>query len=187
MSWGRIRSGYSATEELYGRSLYNLNQFAFLAMRFGKTAEAESLFQKIGDRWNFETWKSQKFFDYEKEYVLAPAELAALRQKAAANASTPEGSQYQQQVYRDIGMKIRPVLMQCSDPPQNGGPVRGDDLFFLIAADGTIHQMKGWPETRFNTCVLPTLLNSKITLPPSGEYWVQIPFAPSEGRAAMQN
>ncbi len=187
MSWQRIRSGYSATEELYGPSLYNLNQFAFLAMRLGKTAEAEPLFQEIGDHWNFETWKSQKFFDYEKEYVLAPAELASLRQKAAANASTTEGSQYQQQVYRDIGMKLRPIVMQCSDPPQNGGPVRGDDLFFLIAADGTIQQIKGWPETRFNTCIQPTLLNSKISPPPSGDYWVQIPFAPNEGKAAMEN
>lgn len=180
LSWDRIRSGYSAAEQLYGPSLYNLNQITLLAMRYGKTVEARDLFGKIGDRWNFETWKSQQFFDYEKEYVTPPAELTSLRLKTTANASTPTGSQYQQQVYRDIGMKIRPVVMQCSDPPQNGGPVRGDDLFFLVAADGTIQQIKGWPETRFNTCIQPALLNSKISPPPSGEYWVQIPFAPAE-------
>ena len=187
LSWDRIRSGYAALEELHGPSLYNLNQLAFLAMRYGKTSESAELFRKIGDNWSFETWKSQKFFEYEKEYVTAPAELATLRQKVAANAGTPEGRQYQQQVYRDVGMKLQPIVRQCSDPPLNGGPVRGDDLFFLVAADGTIKDIKGWPETRFNTCVLPTLLNSKISPPPSGAYWVQIPFAPNEGRAAMQN
>ena len=156
-------------------------------MRYGKFAEGKELLQKIGEHWNFETWKSQKFFDYEKEYVTAPAQLESLRQKTAANAGTPAGIQYQQQAYREIGMKLRPVVMQCSDPPPNGGPVRGDDLFFLVAADGTIKDIKGWPETRFNTCVSPTLLNSKISPPPSGDYWVQLPFAPTEGRAAMQN
>jgi hypothetical protein len=180
MSWERICEGYAALEETYGSSLYKLNQLTFLAMRYQQTVEAAELFKKIGDQWDRDTWKYHRFYDYMKEYATAPAEIVELRTKTGEAAKTTEGKQYQTTAYRDVGISLSQVLMGCTGP-FTVEPTSGNDLFIHVAGDGAVQEVKSWPETKFTACIRATLMKSKLSVPPSPSYWVQLQRPPSEG------
>jgi len=63
MSWGRVRQGFFALQQLYGVNNYQLNAFAFLALRAGDAQSAQLAFSQIGDDWNGMVWRSKARFD----------------------------------------------------------------------------------------------------------------------------
>jgi Domain of unknown function (DUF4034) len=63
MSWPRVQRGFAALEQLYGSTNYQRNVMAFLALRAGDEQSAQQAFQRIGNNWNQNVWKSKERFD----------------------------------------------------------------------------------------------------------------------------
>lgn len=69
-SWTRIRRGYAAIEQLYGINNYELNAFAFLALRAGDFQTAQQAFKQIGGKWDTDVWPSKAYFDAGRSFAL---------------------------------------------------------------------------------------------------------------------
>jgi hypothetical protein len=180
LPWERIREGYAALQELYGPSLYKMNQFAYLAIRYDKIAEAGQVFEQIGDRGDEYTWGSMKFFQFNRSWVVAPPEILDLRKKADANAETTEGHKYHDQIKNEVGYKFIPSIRRCMGAPSKE-PAEGWDLFFRIGVKGEIEEVKSWPKTAFTECVVPDFKGNFSAPPSASSYWVKISAEPFLG------
>lgn len=171
LSWEKIQLGYAALEELYGTSMIKLNQYACLAVLQNDMTLAQQLFARIGDDWDESTWKTKKYFDSCKVLAAAPSEIRTLRAATDTNMSTPEGGRYFQQISTEFKQKERWNFMECARPlGQNlGGSF---DLFLRFAPDGTLQEVKAWPQTKFSACVIPKI-SGNFTPPPRPQYWVK--------------
>ncbi|MGC2322010.1 MAG: hypothetical protein WA463_05215 [Terriglobales bacterium] len=171
LSWEKIQLGYAALEELYGSSMIKLNQYACLAVLQSDMTLAQQLFARIGDNWDEHTWRSRNYFESSRALTMAPAEIRTLRAATDSNMATPEGGQYFQQISAEFKQKQRWNFMDCARPMgQNlGGSF---DLFLKFAPDGTLQEVKAWPQTKFSACIIPKVSGS-FTPPPRPEYWVK--------------
>jgi len=171
LSWEKIQLGYAALEELYGTSMIKLNQYACLAVLENDMSLAQQLFTRIGDNWDQSAWKTKKYFESYKVLAAAPAEIRTLRAATDTNMSTPEGGQYFQQISTEFKQKQRWNFMDCAKPM--GQELGGNfDLFLKFAPDGTLQEIKAWPQTKFSACIIPKVSGS-FTPPPRPEYWVK--------------
>ncbi len=59
----RVQRGFAALDQLYGSTNRELNEAAFLALRAGDTAAAQTLFARIGNDWSAGVWGSKARFD----------------------------------------------------------------------------------------------------------------------------
>jgi len=172
MSWEKVKLGYAALEELYGSSIIKLNQYACLALHEGDMSLAQQLFARIGDNWDAPTWKTKSYFDSSKALAAAPEEIRTLRMVTDANGITPMGNEYFMQISVDFQRKERFNFMECARPL--GANLGGSfDLFLKFAADGTLEEVKVWPQTKFNACFVPKL-SGNFAPPPQPHYWVKI-------------
>ena len=57
---------FAALEELYGTTNYQLNAFAFMAVRQGDTETAQQMFTRIGDNWDADVWGTKDKFERSK-------------------------------------------------------------------------------------------------------------------------
>jgi hypothetical protein len=185
MSWDRIQEGYAALEELYGPSLYKMNQFAYLAIRYDQVMSASKMLERIGERGDEFTWGSITFFEYNRSWAVAPPEIVELRAKSSANVTTSEGQKYQTRIYNELGHYFIPAIRRCSGELKKG-PFMGSDLFLRMSNTGQIEEVRGWPKTPFVECVMPEFKGT-LSPPPvrapneSGPYWVNISQKPGLG------
>lgn len=170
-SWEKIQKGYAALEELYRTSLAKQNQYACLAAHYNDLKTARVLFQQIGDKWDERTWRLKSYFDSSRTTALAPPAIASALLAAYQNVATPEGKSYSKQFSTEFKRKHAITMRLCASPL---GDKLGPSFDFLmkLGADGTVVDVKSWPETQFSMCGLPKILNTKFTPPPKGEYWV---------------
>jgi hypothetical protein len=66
LSWPRVKQGFSALEQLYGSTNYELNALAFIAIHQKDTQFAQLLFARIGDNWAENVWGTKEKFDKSK-------------------------------------------------------------------------------------------------------------------------
>jgi hypothetical protein len=184
LSLERIERGYDAVEQMYGVSLINLNQLAYLTVYLGRPdiILADKTFQRIGTQWTKYSWDDEKRFQQTKNWArqMAPVMKEALEreQEAQANSKTPEGAQYQvsiEKAYKDM-------LRDCVH--SDGGEVnqwQGEfETLIRMGANGSVE------ESRFNdmgpvvACVYRRMHSSHedksplFPVPPKGSYWVKI-------------
>jgi hypothetical protein len=66
-SWPRIKQGFFDIEKQFPNSLWNLNHFCYFACLAGDRETARQLFERIGDKWDSETWKNEgRFLQWKK-------------------------------------------------------------------------------------------------------------------------
>jgi hypothetical protein len=184
LSLDRIERGYDVVEQMYGVSMLNLNQLAYLTVYLGRPdiILADKTFQRIGTEWSKYSWGDEKRFEQTKEWVqqMVPVakEVLAHEEEAQANSKTPEGTQYQvstEKVYKE-------VLRDCVN--SDGGSVNqweGEfETLIRVGANGSVE------ESRFNStgpvvaCVYRKMHASHedksplFPVPPKGSYWVRI-------------
>jgi hypothetical protein len=180
LSWPRIKRGFEASERLYGVSMLNLNQIAFLASRYGEldAVMADQALTRIGEQWHEETWKNKETFETTKKwaasYAPAAAQHQAMEEDAKANMQTPEGLHYKasfEKTYREF-------VQQCV---QAEGPTLGKfETLTKIGATGTVEDVKIYWNGPTAMCVyqkLHTLQQEKATPfppPPQAPYWVRL-------------
>jgi hypothetical protein len=66
LSWGRVKQGFAAQEQLYGVTNRQLNAMAFMAVRQGDRNFAQEIFSRIGDNWDEAVWHSKQKFNESK-------------------------------------------------------------------------------------------------------------------------
>lgn len=63
LSWARVQKGFTALSQLYGATNHQRNVMAYLAVRAGDTETAQQLFERIGNNWDENVWRSKALFD----------------------------------------------------------------------------------------------------------------------------
>jgi len=63
LSWPRVQKGFSALDQLWGSTNYQRNVMAYLALRAGDTETAQQMFERIGNDWDENVWKTKALFD----------------------------------------------------------------------------------------------------------------------------
>lgn len=76
-SWTRVKKGYAAGEEMYGRSYVKMNLFAHMAVTIGDRATATAVFKRMGGNFDPRVWGSEQRFRERKAwaYDIALSEL----------------------------------------------------------------------------------------------------------------
>jgi hypothetical protein len=198
LSLERVERGYGAVEQMYGVSMLNLNQLAFLTVHLGNKPDVlltDQTLQRIGTQWSKYSWGDERTFGQTKDWVrqVLPAmkEHAAREAEGETNAKTPEGAHYQasiEKAYRDI-------LRECVR--SDGGEVhqwRGEfETLILVGAAGTVEDVDTNCMGPVVQCLFTKMRSARQTkaplfpAPPKGSYWVRIDldwseFAPATAR-----
>ena len=184
LSLERIERGYSAVEQLYGVSMYNLNQLAFLTLHVGSSDVilADQTLKRIGTQWIKYSWGDEETFEQTKDWVrqVLPVmkENLARKAEAEANSKTPEGARYE----ADTEKTYRDLLRACVR--SDGDGVRKWDGEFetliRVAANGAVEDANTNSMGPVVRCVLTKMRSSHETksplfpVPPKGSYWVRI-------------
>ena len=69
LDWGRLQRGYQAQHEMFSNTNYDTNQLALLAWRFNDRDVARESFDRIGDRWAVNVWKSHARFNQVRRWA----------------------------------------------------------------------------------------------------------------------
>lgn len=68
-SWPKIRDAFRQIETRYPDSNWNLNRFCWFACMAGDKETARELFERIGDRWLPECWKSEQRWRHWRQWA----------------------------------------------------------------------------------------------------------------------
>ncbi len=180
LSWDRIERGFEASEKQYGVSMQNLNRIAFLASDYGESDPivAEKVFNRIGEQWDEETWRTKDDFANAKFRATNNAPILAKRRviEAAAegNMQTPEGRRYQ----TTLEEPYKSLVRQCVQP---GGADAGTFKTLINVGDkGTVQDIRIYWHSAASHCVyekLRAFQQEKATIfppPPQAPYWVRL-------------
>ncbi len=136
MSWQRMQKGFAALEKHYGPSLTNMNMLAYMAGRYDDAILAETLFARIGDQFDPNTWNKDGFEQTKRwAKAWAPGQKWRLAQEdeAEKNLRAPEGVAYK----KEFDQKFRVLVQQCTD---NVGPEkRKFEMLVTVGAPGTVY------------------------------------------------
>jgi hypothetical protein len=69
LDWQRIQRGFAALNQTYGTTNAHLNQFAFMAYKFGDRQVAQQQFSVIGNHWTQGVWRDRMFFDRARDWA----------------------------------------------------------------------------------------------------------------------
>ena len=191
LSLERVERGYGAVEQMYGVSMWNLNQFAFLSLHLHNKPDvliADQTFARIGTEWSKYSWGDEKTFERTKDWVQQV--LPAMKQHAAreaegeTNAKTPEGAHYQ----ASIEKAYKDMLRECVR--SDGGTVHEWDGEFetliLVGASGTVEDVDTNCMGPVVQCLFTKMRAARETrahlfpAPPKASYWVRIDLDWSE-------
>lgn len=191
LSLERVERGYGAVEQMFGVSMFNLNQLAFLTVHLGNKPDvllADQTLERIGTQWTKYSWGDERTFAQTKDWVrqvVQPAkQRLALEGEAEANAKTPEGARYQasmEKAYKDM-------LREClrSDSPGISQWEGQFELLIRMRANGSVEDIN-WTSTGPRIqCPFTKMRASYETkapmfpAPPKGSYWVRIDLDWSE-------
>lgn len=191
LSLERVERGYGAVEQMYGVSMWNLNQFAFLTLHLGNKPDvllADQTFTRIDTEWSKYSWGEEKIFDQTKDWVRQV--LPAMKQHAAreaegeTNSKTPEGAHYQ----ASIEKAYKDMLRECVR--SDGEAVHeweGEfETLILVGASGTVEDVDTNCMGPVVECVFTRMRAARETrarlfpAPPKASYWVRIDLDWSE-------
>jgi len=184
LSLDRIERGYDAVEQLYGVSMINLNQLAFLTLRVGKLdiVLADKTFQRIGREWSKYSWGDEKIFEQTKDWVQqtlpVAKEILAREEEALANSKTAEGGRYQVSMEAAYKGLIRDcVRSDGAGVPQWEGQF---ESLIRVGASGAVEDDKINSMGPVVNCLFRKMQSSReeksplFPVPPKGSYWVRI-------------
>ncbi len=178
MSWPRIKSGYAAVEELYGESLFNLNQLASLAGVVGDPIYANELFERVGENWDAATWHEKKAYDQVREWAKWSAETKAIEaalKNANDNSQTPEGRAFDKKIAQTFAANYGTTVSECLK--STGEPfLMPFDLAMQVGAKGTIEKAYVSVITSTSNCVEAKVQPGAFPVPPRPSYWVKVHF-----------
>jgi len=179
MSWSRIQKGASEVEKQYGVSLLNLNQLAYMALKFHDPILAEDTFKRLGDNWDKDTWGTESYYKRVQKWATtaAPQEAhnRAMKQVAEWNLQMPQGAQYK----AAFEEKLAPIMQQCVQKnPEN---LEKFDFLVMVGEDG--HGDPGFMThvTPIVECLRQTLAQPTMKpfpRPPRFSYWILLELDP---------
>ena len=184
LSWPRIKKGFAATENKYGKSLKALNQMASMAGSFNDAIAANDYFSRIGEQWDEEKWVEYKYFDRARQWAkqMTPYQqkLHEIEDIAEAHRQTQVGQQYK----AAVDAKMRELIKSCL------GLVTGEvdkfHWFVQVGKEGTIESISGPLTGPLGPCLGPKLKESYdkkeavFPPPPEPSYWVRFDFDPAD-------
>jgi hypothetical protein len=178
----RIRRGYTALEQRYGRSFTNMNVMAFMAVRSDDAIYANSLLQSIGEEWDKKIWGTREDFEEQKRMT---AQIAPMRegqlsfQRAAeANLSTPAGARYAVALERRLLSTVQPCVAGAAD---KGGKFQ---VLILMNKAGKLERVYVAPFTMVSQCLMAKLADyygphaNILLVPPQDAYWIKFDIDP---------
>jgi hypothetical protein len=74
MSWPRIQEGFAQIERLYGATNRQRNVMAYLALGARDAATARALFERIGDDWDVNVWKTKARYEAARKGIAPDVE-----------------------------------------------------------------------------------------------------------------
>jgi hypothetical protein len=184
LSLERVERGYDAVERMYGLSMHNLNQLAYLTLHLGRhdIILADQIFQRIGTQWTKYSWDDEKDFEQTKNWVrqMVPVmkEILAQEEQAQANSKTAEGARYQVSIEK----AYKEMLRECVR--SDGGAVNeweGEfETLVRVGENGSLENGRINSAGPVVVCVYRKMRSSHedksplFPLPPKGSYWVRI-------------
>jgi hypothetical protein len=190
MSWDRIQRGFEASEELYGTSMLNLNEFALLASTFNDSFVADAAFKRIGEQWDEGVWETFQYFSGNRDFAaqIAPhlAKSRAQVADATANRQSPEGALY----YQKVAKKFSTLIERCIQTADNNEKF---DFMLLVASNGA--PAGNWTSRPSNMmlCLQKQLIVAEVKKqamfprPPHDSYWLKMEVDPSVYKARTLN
>jgi hypothetical protein len=184
LSLERVERGYNAVERMYGVSMFNLNQLAYLTLHLGRpdVILADQIFQRIGDEWTKYSWGDEKGFEQAKNWarqtVPAVKENSAREEEAQANSKTPDGARYQvsfEKTYKEM-------LRDCAHS-DGAGVAQWEGAFeslIRVGANGSVEDVRLNDMGPVVVCLYRKMHSSHedksplFPAPPKGSYWVRI-------------
>jgi hypothetical protein len=177
--WPRVVKGFKATEKLYGPSLIDMNEIAYLASyNYNDPIVANEVMPRIGDQWEKEKWQNEKAFqdirDWASKAGPLAARLKALDAEAAANEKTPEGAAYKlsfEKIYKEL-------VQECVH--SDGASADKFETFTSVSETGSVEDMKVYWYGEAAVCIYSKLKAAKdshsvlFPKPPHGSYWVKL-------------
>jgi hypothetical protein len=177
--WPRIVKGFKAIEKLYGPSLIDMNQVAYMASHnYNDPIVANEVMPRIGDQWEKEKWKDQKMFQDTQDWAAKAAPMVAkakaLAAEADANEKTPDGAAYK----LSFGKKYRELVQECV---RSEGAAAGKfETYTNVSEAGSVDDMKVYWYGQAAVCIYSKLKAAKdshsilFPKPPHGSYWVKL-------------
>ena len=82
-SWPRVQKGSAHMEEKYGPSRETTNGFALMAVKVRAYVAADAAFQRIGNQWDKDIWRTEAWFSANKFRAahIAPSEMRSRADK----------------------------------------------------------------------------------------------------------
>lgn len=177
-SWIRIQKGFKALEKQSGEALQNSNYLARMATVYGDPLMASRMFERIGDQWDEEIWRTSSYFqstrEWAKQMSRAMERQRTVEDIAQANLATPQGQHYQNLIEE----KLRAALPGCV---KTIGRDNGRfEILFKVKQDGSMTEMMTYGYSRVGMCVLKNAAQSPqegkppaFPAPPKPDYWVR--------------
>jgi hypothetical protein len=175
-SWPRVQKGFAHLEEKYGPSLETTNGFALMAVKVRDYVAADAAFQRIGNQWDKDVWRTETWFSANKFRAahIAPSEMRSRADKSQArnNMQTIEGSAYGKSVAEKLAV-LEKSCGQNADRDQNK-----IEFWIQVAADGNIRDIRSNPTNSMAECLTQKLFaphhteNAPFPPPPHAPYWV---------------
>jgi hypothetical protein len=177
--WPRIVKGYKASEKLYGPSMIDMNEIAFMASHYNiDPIVANDVMPRIGDQWSKDKWENEKMFQDTRDWAAKAAPLAAKNRATAAeaetNGQTPDGVAYKAAFEK----KYKQLVQECVHA--NGATADKFETLTSVAETGAVEDMKVYWNGEAAICVYTKLKASKdnktvlFPKPPHGSYWVKL-------------
>jgi hypothetical protein len=171
LSWPRIKSGYSALQELYGSSILQMNSMALMAYRAADYDYSSSLFDQIADRWEKSVWLSSQRF-YSVKYLATIPRIKPALAQAQENAKMPDGESFNASVTTALEKNYHQVLLDClKTSPEFKEQSMG--LLMQVAKDGSVRDVLFMPYAPV-TCFRPQIQKAMLPMPPRADYWVLV-------------
>lgn len=184
LSLERIERGYDAVERLYGVSMVNLNQLAYLTLHSHRAdiILADQTFQRIGTQWSEYSWHDERSFEQSKNWArqMVPVvkQNLAREDEAQANSKTPDGARYQVSIEKTYKEMLRDCVRS------DGAAVsqwEGEfETLIRVGANGSVEDSRVDSVGPVVGCLYRKMRSSYqaksplFPVPPSGAYWVKI-------------
>jgi len=142
-----------------------------------KDAEvAQKMFERIGDNWDKETWRTRKYFDQCKVWA-AYATKISQEIKAASlivdqNLQTEEGREYDGKIGEEFAAKFADTMRKCVQ--ETGRNLSNFDLLLQFGSRGQVETILSSHTSAVGPCLYGKLRETTFSSPPKPEYWVKI-------------
>jgi len=183
LSWPRIQKGFAAVEKQNGPSPENWNLMTHMAQSFGDGIVAFKLFERIGDQWSEDVWRTYPDFESAKRRAAQMGPFLARKQaaedSAEANLHAAEGKTYS----AAFAEKIHTWMQPCIEASQ-GKDFRSFELLVKVGKEGTIDDVTGGGDSPLMPCLGHQLNDFRLSKqvvfspPPQPDYWVRFDLNP---------